>query len=71
MAYPLLREEIETIMKEGSDAFLMDITQKECPYSKYGERGRLWLKGWANSHYGYNMSLEKKMSLPNEERPIE
>jgi hypothetical protein len=52
MAYPLSKEEIEGTMQEGSQAFLAGHTSKDSPYSKYSDKGRLWLKGFANAFYG-------------------
>jgi len=50
--YMLTRQEIETYMKEGEQAFHAKKTAKDIPYSKYTEKGRLWLRGFVNSAYG-------------------
>ncbi len=54
MAYPLSKEEIESIMAEGSAAYQRKLEYKDNPYPKSGAQGRLWIKGYANAHYGSN-----------------
>lgn len=56
--YPLTREDIESIMKEGAQAFTEGLDKDAVPYSKYTDNGRLWLRGYVNAEYG-SLNIKK------------
>ena len=48
----LSREEIEKLMREGSDAFLNRMSLFDCPYRISTQQFASWTRGYRNAAYG-------------------
>lgn len=48
----LSREEIETLMREGAEAFTRGMSENVCPYRMFSQEFGTWLRGYQNAAYG-------------------
>lgn len=48
----LSREEIETLMREGAEAFERRMRPLDCHYSRTSAQFATWMRGYQNAAYG-------------------
>ncbi|MDR6393043.1 ribosome modulation factor [Paraburkholderia phenoliruptrix] len=48
----LTRQDIETLMREGSEAFERGMSKNVCPYPVMSAAFATWMRGYQNAAYG-------------------